>query len=83
MLSCNRPGSMYLRASHASGNVSIQAQSQTKVVCDDKVRLKVATVAEHNFTCEAHITFSNVPTSPTGLATGRIYNSGGTLKIKS
>ena len=46
VLTCSRPGSVYIRSTHASSNISIQARGSTKVVFDDKVRLKVDVVLE-------------------------------------
>jgi hypothetical protein len=52
VIECDRPGSMYVRASDGSGNVTIQSRGSSKVVCDDKVRLKVEASAEKDFTVE-------------------------------
>ena len=52
VLECDRPGSMYVRASNGSGNVTIQSRGSSKFVCDDKVRLKVETSAEKDFSVE-------------------------------
>ena len=52
VLECDRAGSMYVRASDGSGNVTIQSRGSSKFVCDDKVRLKVETSAEKDFSVE-------------------------------
>ncbi|MEO2181059.1 MAG: hypothetical protein ABGY43_01985 [bacterium] len=52
VLECDRPGSMYVRASDGTGNVTIQSRGSSKVVCDDKVRLKVEVSAEKDFSVE-------------------------------
>jgi hypothetical protein len=52
VLECDRPGSMYVRASDGTGNVTVQSRGSSKLVCDDKVRLKVEVSAEKDFTVE-------------------------------
>ncbi len=80
VLTCDRPGSMYIRSTDGTSNVSIQSRGSTKVMCDDQVRLKVAVQAESDFTCAANVLFSNLPTSDPGVA-GRLYDASGFVKI--
>jgi len=40
VLSCDRPGAMYIRSSDGSSNIAIQSRGTTKFVCDDQVRSK-------------------------------------------
>ena len=46
VLTCSRPGGMYIRSPHASSNIQIQSQNSTKILFDDKVRVKQDLVLE-------------------------------------
>ena len=46
VITCNRPGAMYIRSTDGTSNIAIQARGSTKAVFDDKARLKVDLVLE-------------------------------------
>ena len=46
VLTCDRPGGMYIRSSDGNSNIQIQSQGSTKVQFDDKVRVKQDLVLE-------------------------------------
>ena len=46
VLTCDRPGGMYIRSSDGNSNIQIQSQGSTKVQFDDKVRVKQDLILE-------------------------------------